>query len=698
MFSVTDCRNVVLSVGIAILLVCWVVVPLWAQELKVCQVEIKRVDASDFPTVRIEVSVSDSGGQRATGLDASNFEVREDGAVVDLSVEQKTVGLQIVFVIDAVKSLTESKGASGKPRLDEAKEAISDFAESHMQDVVDWVMVLAPEGREGDVKVISDWTQFQAEVQNWTYLYLVPEGQTETPLFNTVWDAIERLDADESRENLHRAVILFSDGIDTLSHITAKNVTDRASQSGLAIHTVFLSPEETEHAGNLKNLSDVTGGQYIHYTSLDSIQPLYALITSHREQDVLQYRSRSAKSHRTLQVGVRPDDSSVLVAQDQVDFTIDVRPPEVSVDLPSGAEVRREGTSWDVKPEDIEPRTWPVEVHVSWPDSHPRRIIEAVCLIDNVTQQPATEPPYDHLECDVSRLGSGPHSLKVKVTDELELSGESKEIPINLKVVIPTPPTTPTSTPIPTPAATPTLTPTPTPSPTETPSIWQSVSQYSSLCAMAISLGALALAIFIYLRRPQVAAAVTAAAGGIISKVKELTEPFFPDRGEVKKGREAKAYLVVIDGDDANPGPIELISENTRLGRDPALATITFSDASVSRLHARITEREDDLFFIYDEGSASGTYVNYERISIDGQLLQHNDLINLGRVRLQFKLRGVEPETPPSKEPLGLTEPFVEERFAGWREEDEAATEPFTPTDFDTADQHDIEPDGPQER
>jgi predicted component of type VI protein secretion system len=69
------------------------------------------------------------------------------------------------------------------------------------------------------------------------------------------------------------------------------------------------------------------------------------------------------------------------------------------------------------------------------------------------------------------------------------------------------------------------------------------------------------------------------------------------------------------------------------------LAQVILNDRSVSRLHARITEEEAGRFVLYDEGSTSGSYVNYEPVGIKGQWLQHDDIVNLGRVKMQFKLK-----------------------------------------------------------
>jgi hypothetical protein len=150
--------------------------------------------------------------------------------------------------------------------------------------------------------------------------------------------------------------------------------------------------------------------------------------------------------------------------------------------------------------------------------------------------------------------------------------------------------------------------------------------------AVVIALVALILVIILLRRPPRVVSSM-------VNKVKEMTEPFFLERDQVRGSQPAKAILEVLEGDDSHREPIEIVGENTRLGRDEALAQIVLDDRSVSRLHARITEEEPGHFVLYDEGSTSGSYVNYEPVGIKGQWLQHDDVVNLGRVKLRFKLK-----------------------------------------------------------
>jgi hypothetical protein len=100
---------------------------------------------------------------------------------------------------------------------------------------------------------------------------------------------------------------------------------------------------------------------------------------------------------------------------------------------------------------------------------------------------------------------------------------------------------------------------------------------------------------------------------------------------EFASDEESKAYLEPLENAPEHQALIPLSSGNVTLGRDPRLVQIPFNERSVSRLHARIIET-DGAYRIYDEGSASGTYVNFERISLTPRVLNDKDDVHFGRV------------------------------------------------------------------
>jgi hypothetical protein len=257
------------------------------------------------------------------------------------------------------------------------------------------------------------------------------------------------------------------------------------------------------------------------------------------------------------------------------------------------------------------------------------------------------------------------------VQDQQGLSAESLEVPISVAIIVPTPIPTPVPTPI-----VPAIVATPAPTCEETYSGIQRVLRCSpelfAVGALVVAVVALILVVIVIRRPPQ---AVTTVA----RKVKDATIAFFPAQVPQMAGGEAKATIEVVEGDDSYTLPIELRADSTRLGRDEDLVQVAFQNRSVSRLHARIAiERDrqgDERFVLFDEGSTSGSYVNFQPVGINGQPLEDGDIIHLGSLQLRFKVKAREPAVVKDDTvPLMPAAPPEEEPAS-----DEFATAPYVP-------------------
>jgi pSer/pThr/pTyr-binding forkhead associated (FHA) protein len=89
-------------------------------------------------------------------------------------------------------------------------------------------------------------------------------------------------------------------------------------------------------------------------------------------------------------------------------------------------------------------------------------------------------------------------------------------------------------------------------------------------------------------------------------------------------------YLEIETG--ANRRMVPLRDEVVHLGRGLS-ADVRLDDATVSRKHAVIVRRGDDIV-ILDDRSMNGTWVNGERVT--ERVLADGDAISLGRVPLRF--------------------------------------------------------------
>ena len=96
-------------------------------------------------------------------------------------------------------------------------------------------------------------------------------------------------------------------------------------------------------------------------------------------------------------------------------------------------------------------------------------------------------------------------------------------------------------------------------------------------------------------------------------------------------GIEGPALVVRAGGGRAGES-FKPTGERTRIGRSPD-CEIFLDDVTVSRQHALLVER-DGQFYIQDEGSLNGTFLNRSRI--ESAQVDDGDEIQIGKYRLTF--------------------------------------------------------------
>ena len=95
---------------------------------------------------------------------------------------------------------------------------------------------------------------------------------------------------------------------------------------------------------------------------------------------------------------------------------------------------------------------------------------------------------------------------------------------------------------------------------------------------------------------------------------------------------EEGAALVIRSGGGRAGESFVVDQDRMSIGRTPD-APIFLDDVTVSRNHAVLVER-DGHFFVEDQGSLNGTFVNRHRI--DSARLENGDEVQVGKYRLTF--------------------------------------------------------------
>lgn len=575
---------------------------------------ITQLDSSSFPLVRVNVITSDA--QSAPLSDLSGLSLRENGIPIgDLEFSQDVVGANLIFVLDANSSFQQSDGNSSLTRQEIVKDSITRFADRFMDDTDRVAIVVPDDGNVAGRFLVEHATSSQAVVS--AIGGYEPETQAAAPIHEMMLLALAHA-ADDYGEGRFQAVILFSDGAQLRRQLNVPVLVEQARRIDVPIFVAILGeradPVELENAALLYGPTRAT---YVHVPDAASTDPVYTVWQSQRSQTQISYRSLQTRSGRypiTINLGS---------ARATAEFTLAIAPPELAIELDE-AIVRRVGDAPDTPLTSLEPGRIPVRVKVNWPDDSPRSLAAINLFVNGQSQPMVSIPELDAngvltLEWNVAGLDQGEYTLVVQLVDELGLSAVSDAYTVSLEVERPLPPT---ATPLPTAPPEPSQ---------QIPAETTDGEQERALPFLAaIALLVVALLLVRRRRHRTVPEAKSIAMEAAPPAVTRPTEP-------VEQVPQI-AFLEMLEAGPSHVARIRIEGDTVSIGRDHQVAQIVFAEPSVARLHARIKRRDGD-YWLYDEGSAEGTYHNYRRLGLTAQLLEDQDTIHFGKVGVRFHLQ-----------------------------------------------------------
>ncbi|GAB4276157.1 MAG: hypothetical protein Kow0080_26140 [Candidatus Promineifilaceae bacterium] len=608
-------RRLLLAV---LLMVLAVGVPASAQNQ--VHLRITQVDISAFPEVAVRLLAHDN---LRNPVALTRLSLRENGVpVADFSQRSVPVGVDVVFVLDANATYVAT-GSNGRSLHDDVVESLTIFVNRFLNPTgIDRVSIIVPDETNPEngrflVQDLSQGDDLLAALAAYQ-----PAGVDPTPLQAMLTQAIDHLTA-LNGDGRFQAVLLLSDAGRLDQQLTPQPLVEAAQAIDLPIFAAILGVQATfEEVDNVSMLTEPTRARWIHMPGGGFTDPIYLTWQGQGNQLELRYRSWQRESG-TYRLSVNVGDVAA-----QSSYTLTLLPPGVAVALPSDV-VRREGPAFNTPLSALEPRAIDVPVAVSWADGLPREVTKAYLVVNGQQLLPPAKLDVDEngrllLPWAVAELDEGVYELTAVVTDELGFSATSEPFLLALSLVRPEPPT-------PTPAATPTP---PTvvdglPMP-PLPTLMQDVADWGQQNRVLTAVvGAVGLLLWLFLRwwrlRPDKAAVPAPPEEPVRMSVLPLpSQPLF-------------AYLERVDGGTAVP-LVAVEGDVLTFGRDGTVAQVVVDEPSVSRLHARIRHQENS-YWLYDEGSAAGTYLNFERLGLAPRHLQDGDIVELGRVRFRFLLR-----------------------------------------------------------
>jgi Ca-activated chloride channel family protein len=292
-------RHAFLGPVLAIGVITGVAVKPQAQEPSSPQRETFR---SAVDLVTIQASVKDAHGRIVNGLTTNDFEVRDNGQlrpILSLRSDRQSP-LSLVILVDM-------SGSMVGPKIAMARQAY-DALLAQLHPGRDEVALFTFDSSLHDRR---DFTRDLASLRD-ALSEFEPFGTTS--LYDATAATARQLAA---RSGTHKAIIVLTDGIDTSSEMTPRDVSGLASSIDVPVFVVATVPSLMERhmleaadrfpdSADLRDLAEWTGGQLVFATTLvETAVASTQLIDGLRQQYVIAIEAANGREWRRLDVRVR---------------------------------------------------------------------------------------------------------------------------------------------------------------------------------------------------------------------------------------------------------------------------------------------------------------------------------------------------------------------------------------------------------
>jgi len=577
---------------------------------------LSQPDLSNFPELTLNVLSADNRGAPLAESDLLRLTLRENGVPIpEAQVQFVPVGVDIIFVLDADQSLNIIDEGRSVTRLETVQEMLERYASRFMNPSGrDRISLLVPDAaNEAGRFLVQDTGSpngLVSAIQNYT-----AELPEDVPINAMMRQAIAHAAAIKE-DGRYQAILLLSEARRLNQFLDFETLVAEAQAIELPLFTAILGAEASfDEVNAAAALYQPTRAFYAHVPRPEEADSLFLIWQRQGNQAQIRYRSLLRQS------GSYPLTVNIGTLTARTELVLEIVPPQIEVALPTTA-VQRQGSAPDSPLLELEPAVLDIPVQLTWPDDLPREITAVSLFVDGQMQPQINTPQLDEsgiisLSWNVQAVDTGAYRLRAEVTDVLGYTAESETVVLTLTAVRPPPPT-------------------PRPAPTATPSPIERVTEVTSTVSrddwllILVGLGLLGLVLILirwWQRRPPK-----------LTPRPRRERSASADEAQAEIDETLVASLHLVEDAPGNRTDILIDHDNMAIGRHHEVAQIVFADSSVARLQARI-RRRNGRYYLYDEGSASGTFLNHERLGLSPRQLQDGDEIRIGRLLLRFQLR-----------------------------------------------------------
>lgn len=212
-------------------------------------ININSIDSkTDFPRIKLNLSIVDPDNRGINGLDEENILVYEDGYRVNYvkvkDISSSADSLYLIFAIDSSKSIS-------KEYLEKIKKNAADIVDSAADN--DRIAVLRFNDK---VKLLNNFSSNRMEIIN--SIKSVERHGSYTLMLDGIYDSIEFLSRIKS---VRKGVVVFTDGKDEGSSLSNDDIIKFGKDSGVPVY--FITSASCKNSTHLSRIAKLTGGTLI---------------------------------------------------------------------------------------------------------------------------------------------------------------------------------------------------------------------------------------------------------------------------------------------------------------------------------------------------------------------------------------------------------------------------------------------------
>ena len=571
---------------------------------------------------------------RITGVDVGRLPMIQlrvigraaDGAAIDFNTQpvtinhgseqisqveiggQEDVGSLTIFVVDTPAGIED--------QLPAIQAVLSEYASPNsMREQVDYVAIY----QVGSLTAqqLLEPTPFYNTITNFL-LDPLPIAEGPTALIDSLTGLLNSADALRPDPALDVSLVVVSDGTDVVSsQFSEGDLVDRAVQLGIPIHTILIDNVSLFGGEDgrrfLDQVARVSGGVSTQLSSGDAA-PIWERVSQFRSQTLLQYQLATPKAGENIPVLVSLTDTPEV----QSGTTVSISPAAALLTLAVPADSRT-----ITVPDLADPLRLQLPAVVSWLDEEERELTALQLWSNGAPLADINPGDIGGMDVSITNLRYGANQLWLTAVDN---SGREMASPPVILTVIQG-------------------------DALAVPELIQpqgiSLSSWLLGCLGGLALLAV-LAGWFFLRgtgRVNLGALSGLLSGGGGRRPRRRARPVSEIQPDYDLGRDPPPSsepggfeLEIIEAVSPLSSPIMLQNYEIHIGRAPSQADVVFEqDLTVSRRHGTMV-REGHTYRIFDEESTSGILVNGQHVPEYGALLIDGDEIQMGAVRLRFRV------------------------------------------------------------